>query len=527
MKSSSRTPSSVELLLRDEEEKREATTRYQDLVLAFRRRRTGEFLLKCGGRWDNLTRTYLPGGVLKATQVKIIDLEESQVEFTRWYAGWLEAYTNGDPRDVRLVLTAGERRGGKTTIGLLSTIAAAISRPNTITWVISSTFQERDEIENAIRKFIPSSWTVYKGAPRYRFIFPNGSVLRCLSADDPETLKQGQVDLVLANEAQKMPAAMLTNAIPGVIDRGGLVILAANPPRREIGAWVRDLKEAIDGGKLPASKFFGFSAKLNEQIDQKAREDVGAILRVVDERAAKADDEGLWLPIGDVAYPKFLTTEHVRPVPEIGNITRDVLKRRLGRPRDHLATVDFQINPYNASVILEVFRGPQGENLYWATREYLIPGSEDEMIDAVESSGIFTPENTVWIGDASGTWQDAAHRTGRHSYEVFRARRWEIHPPRKAKNEDRKPSNPPVQDRISLVNNLLTAGRLFVDPKGCPRLALALKKCQIKHDKPHGVFAHVTDALGYGLYWLEPKPTQRGAAPIGAWNVNITRGNGF
>ncbi len=524
-KSSSRTPSSVELLLRDEEEKRAIATRYQDLVLMFRRKTTGEILLTCGGRWDNLTRTYDPRGPHAAKQVKIIDLKESQVEFTTWYAEWLNAYTNGDDRSVRLVLTAGERRGGKTTIGLLSTVAAAIARPNTITWVISSTFQERDEIDNAIRRFIPSKWYVYKGAPRYRFIFPNGSVLRCLSADDPETLKQGQVDLVLANEAQKMPAAMLTNAIPGVIDRGGLMILAANPPRREIGAWVTEIKEAIDGGKLPASKFFGFSAKLNDSIDQKAREDVGAILRVVDEKAAAADDEGLWLPVNDVSYAKFLMAEHVRPTPQIGDITRDVVKRKTGREREYIGGFDFQITPYNAGVIVKVFRGPRGENIYYAVQEMLVSGSEEDLLDTVEASGVYTPTSLTCVGDASGTWQNAAHTRGNVSFDIFRGRRFEIHPPRKSRDEKRNPSNPPVQERLNLVNNLLAAGRLFIDPKGCPRLAIALKKCAIKHDRPHGEHAHVTDALGYVLCFLEP--LQQTGPKLGTWSVSISRGNGF
>lgn len=524
--SSSRTLISVEALLRDSEEKRAVATRYEDLTLLFRRRKTGDIILKCGGRWDNLKRQYLPTGYLAAHKVKIIDLEESQVEFATWFATWLDAFVNGDPRDTRLVLTAGERRGGKTTIGLLSTIATCIARPNTISWVISSTFQERDEIENAIRKFIPAKWYVYKGAPRYRFIFSNGSVLRCLSADDPETLKQGQVDLVMANEAQKMAAAVLTNALPGVIDRGGLVILAANPPRREIGSWVRDLKEAIDSKKLPASKFFGFSAKLNEQIDQQARQDVGSILRVVDEKAAMADDEGLWLPVGDVAYPKFLSSTHVRTAPEIGDITGEVIRKKLGRPRDYIAGADFQLTPYNASIMVKVFRGPQGEHIYWAVKEFLVSGSEDEMLDAVDLSGIHTPENTVWIGDASGVWQDAGHKTGRNSFDIFRSRRWEIHPPRKAKDANRKPSNPPVQDRVNLVNNLLAAGRLFVDPNGCPQLALALKKCGLKHDKPQGHFSHSTDAFGYCLFWLEPKPVAS-KGTLGSWNIQLKRDNGF
>ena len=524
-KSWTKTRLSVEAHLSDEENKRAVATRYQDLALVFRRKQTGDIILSCGGRWDNLKKCFVPGGIEAANHCKIIDLQESQLEFATWFATWLTAFIEHDPRDTRLVLTAGERRGGKTTIGLLSTIATCIGRPNTIAWVVSSTFQERDEIENAIRRFIPGSYWVYKGAPRYRFIFPNGSVLRCLSADDPETLKQGQVDIVMANEAQKMPVAMLTNAIPGIIDRGGLMLLAANPPRKEVGVWVLDLKEAIDSKRLAATRYFGFDAKLNDSIDQQAKADVGSILRVVDERAAQADDEGLWLRPGDVAYPKFVTSEHVRPMPQMGDITQEFIKSKLGRPRDYLFGCDWQFTPHNAAVAIKVFRGPQGQPIFFAVKEFLITGSEDDLLDAVDSTGVFVPENSVWIGDASGTWQDGQHRSGRDSFTVYRSRRWEIHPPRKALNADRKPSNPPILDRLNLMNNLLQDGRLFIDPVHCPKLALAMKKCSLKHDKPSGFFAHICDAFSYAIYWATPRPGA--GSKMGAFNIALSRGNGF
>jgi hypothetical protein len=514
--------------MREEEEKRNSVTRYQDLCLIFRRRKTGDVLLSTGGKWDNYENKFLRGGTSTAKRAKIIDLEESQVEFSKWYSTWLDAFIADEPRDTRLVLTAGERRGGKTTIGLLSAIALAVGRPNSIVWVVSSTYQERDEIESAILRFVPSNWYIYRGAPKYRFIFSNGSVVRNVSADDPETLKQGRVDLVFVNEAQKMQAGVLTNSLPGIIDCGGLTILAANPPRRAIGEWVRDLKEAIDAKRVNSAKFFGFSAKLNEQIDQQAREDVGSILRVIDPKVAAADDEGLWLPVGDVAYSHFAVNKHVIPPPYIGDTTKDFLRSKMGRPYEYVNGADFQSTPHMAGVSVKIYKSPDGRNIYHVVGEVLRDGTEDDFLDTVDESGIWTPENTLWVGDASGTWQDGAHKSGRVSFDIFKSRRWHILPPQRAKTENRRPKNPAVEDRINLVNKLLAQDRLYIAPQA-QNLALSIKKCPVKFGKPYGRHSHITDALGYVLYYLEPAPKpEKSELTTSVWSVaNARRGSGY
>jgi len=352
-------------------------------------------------------------------------------------------------------------------------------------------------------------------------------VLRHISGDDPELLKQGRADLVLLNEAQLMDSRALTNALPGTIDRGGLTIMAANPATRAIGVWVNDLKEAIDVKKVSGVKFFDFDPNLNTSIDQKAREDVGAIVRVVDPKVAAADDEGLWLPVGDVAYAAFRTADHVKPAPHIGDCTRDVLLKKLGRAYDYLNGFDPQYEPHNAGVSLKIYKDQlTGQTIYWAIGEILRQGTEDDFLDTVDDAGIWTPENTVWIYDASSTWQNYNHTKGRVSADILKSRRWHAHPPQKAKDEKRNPSNPDVEDRLNLVNRLLASKRLFVDGERCPRLAIALKKCELRNHKPRGKYAHITDALGYALWFIEPKPKANQPHTRGAlWTVPGARRN--
>jgi hypothetical protein len=295
------------------------TSRLIDLALVLRRRKTGELLLAAGGRWDRIERRFLQE---PPERVKVIDLEESQVEFTRWFAKFLRDLREGRPRDASLALAAGERRGGKTFDLLLCEVALLLDVPSidgseTVGWVVSASYQERDEIDKTIREHLPASWYTHRKAPEFRYRFAHGSTLRNVSADDPETLKRGRVDCVLYNEAQKMPIAALSNGIYGTADKGGIALLAANPPRRKVGEWVFQLKQAIDESRIQGARYFGFSAKDNTQIDQLARERVGGILRLLDPRAAKADDEGAWLPVGDRAYSHFDGRRNLGAVPEL------------------------------------------------------------------------------------------------------------------------------------------------------------------------------------------------------------------
>lgn len=478
--------------------------------MVFKRRKTGEVLLDAGGQWDRLTRSFTGN---RPKLVKVIYLEESQVAFVRWFAEFLRDLREGLPRDISMALAAGDRRGGKTYSLLLCTIALLIDCPalggsNAVGWVVSASYQEKDEIDKTIEENIPAHWYMARKAPEHRYYFAHGSVLRNVSADDPESLRRGRVDVVLYNEAQKVPIAALANGIFGTADKGGIALLAANPPRRKVGEWVRLLKEAIDEERIGGVKFFGFSSKDNTQINKPARARVGAILRLLDPRQALADDEGAFLPIGDRAYPYFTAKKNVGPPPDPKfDVTHQVTRTRIFRPYEYVGGVDFQSQPWNAAVALQAYGDPKAPTLY-AVAEWLKDGPEDQLLDEIFFDGRFQPENTMWVGDASGTWQDASHQRGRVSFDFFKARRWRIEPPQKKKSDrGEHPRNPDVSDRLNLVNKLLATERLVIDPLRCPKLAESIRECELgPNGKPRGRHSHVTDALGYALWWLEPRP---------------------
>lgn len=495
-----------------------------------RRAKTKETLLIAGGRWDRLDRKFLDQD---PESCKYVDLEESQVPLTRWYAEWLRDFREGKPRDTSLAIAGGDRRGGKTFLGVTLTLATCIDVPLVgvtpiVSWMVSANYQERDELDREIRRILPTHWATYRKAPEFRYTFAHGAMLRNVSADDPETLKRGRVDICFANEGQKLPVLALSNAIYGTVDKGGIVLIAANPPRRQIGEWILSLKEAIDEKKLQGAKFFEFSSRNNTQIQQDSRSRVGGILQFIDPKAAAADDEGAWLPVGDRAYPKFNKKLNVGPTPEVGDITAATLSKRLGRAYDYAGGCDFQGTPHHASAIVKIFQGPNGP-IYWFCGEVVTEqGTEDDLIDDILDAG-FAPENLFVVGDASGAWQDGKHQfRGRVSFDFFKARRFHIEPPQRPKGPDRsgRSRNPAIEDRLNLVFKLMEQGRLMVDPERCPRLLEAFKECALKSingkRKPCGRYAHITDAAGYVLYWLEPKPRPALRATPGADGFSFT-----
>jgi hypothetical protein len=353
----------------------------------------------------------------------------------------------------------------------------------------------------------------------------NGSTIQLLSGDDPETLKRGGATVIFYNEGQEFDVSALSYGLPAIIDDGGLAIIAANPPQRHKGEWILTLREKILEKEIPGGRYLAFAAGLNEEIDQSARADVGDILGQIDPRAREADDLGTWLPVGDRAYPRFHKVRNIGPVPQLGDITKEWTRKRFGREMLHVGGVDFQASPWHCGVVIRVFKGEGATTpVYHVVDEILHDGFEEEFLVEFDDKE-YDHNSFLWIGDASGQFQDGEHTKGRQSFSIFKKMGWRIVPPvekRSAKGLFSK--NPHISDRVSLVNKLLDQGRLIVDPHACPRLAESLKDCELKmHNnskRPAGVHSHITDALGYVLFWLEPriktfkKASAEGVAPI-------------
>jgi hypothetical protein len=512
--------------------------RFQDLALVLRRAKTKETLLWAGGRWDRLERRF---STVDPDQVAVIDLEESQVAFTLWFADFLADYREGYPRDISLALIAGDRRGGKTFDALCCTLAALVDVPllpdgmPAIGWAISRTYRERDELTQQIVGYIPQTFYRHQAAPEHRFTFGHGSYLRNLSADDPDSLKQGRVDWLFYNEPQKMSPRAIKNGLYGTSDRGGLTVLAANPPPPGEAEWLIDLKEGIeeDPEIAPIARFFNFESRLNTKIDQPARKRVAKLARKIDPDGADADAEGRWVRWGDLAYPAWNKRALdkgglVGPIPELGavDVTENITRKMFGRPYRFIVGGDFQRRP-EAAVILKIFHGPDGP-IYWFLDDIGVKGTEVELSNEVMGrryviggeEQIVEPSTALWIGDCSGSYQGAERIRGRTSFTLLEEQGWRIEAAEviKIPGKSAHPKNPDVPQRLGLAERLMQSKRWRVAPRAS-WLIEASSKCQMRKTDygrrvPKGQWAHVTDAACYPVWRLEPKPTRPGGKGV-------------
>lgn len=510
---------------------REPERRLIDICLVLRSLETRETVLWAGGRWDRLDRRWLKQDPESA---QIIDIHEGQLPFVKWYAEWLRDYREGFPRDVSLALAGGARRGGKTFGLLQCALATLIDVPATrgaptIGWLVSVAHSERDEIDKAVQRTLLPEWFTYREWPRHVYKFVHGSEAVNVSADDPESLKKGKVDVLLLNEAQKMPSAALTNALSGTEDTEGIALLAANPPQRSRGEWVFDLQEEIVSGEYgPEARFFHFDPALNPFISQRAKQRVAKILRKINPAAAEADEDGIWRRPGELAYEAFSRVHNVKPCPDLGDITVELTKRRLGKGYQYVGGYDPNNRPHHVGTIWKVY-GTLQDPIMWCVDEVVVDHAdgEDHFLEVVDSKG-YGVDDIVWIMDNSSFFQDSKRRVGHVSADYFR--KWGYRPepnqPAAPGSKTGRPRNPDIELRVALLNKLLHADvdektglvlrppRLLVDPQ-CTALVEGLKNCKSKKVRhgygPIGKHSHITDSAGYAAWWLFPRPQRKGA----------------
>jgi len=498
----------------------------------------GSTLLHAGGIWDKADRCYLKK---EPDVVRVIRLKESQVAAAQWLGWWLQERAEGRKRDFRSLFLLGDRGGGKSFLACVGTVTALIKFPTfgtkpTLAWQVVSSFRERREIEREIADNFPFEglWYVRRLAPEHEYRFVNGALLVTQSADNKEALRQGTVDFLYLNEATKLTMDTYIAGIPRLKDHDGLCIATTNPPKNDRGRWVKKLYDTAEERKeaeQPFSvRFVEIKSSGNDAIDHDAADDVADQVRVLDPRAAAADIDGQMLRIGEAAYGKFSRVVNRRPMPDIGDITREYLRLRTGRAYDYLGGMDFQGRPHMVAVVCKIFGTLDDPELYFCDEIISPQATEGDLADDCKDAG-YTPENIYWIGDNSGQWQNGKHL--RHEHDSFKEISncgFHIAPCIKPKNRDHRPGNPPVEQRVGLLNKSLAIPRLFVacelDKKGrvtevlAPHLAEGFQECDLQLNRkgrivPVGIHAHITDAAGYPVWWVYSKGRRKLTGPVG------------
>lgn len=485
---------------------------------------TDEELISVGGRWSKRRKSWI--GDATESRVVRIPRGSDQEAPARWVAEWCKRFSQGgkgpqwdDFERAWTLMLVGGRRGGKSFLAVLMLCIVAVMVRGSIIWAISPTQEETDELEAAALAFLPRHWFRIKAnkGKAFQMIFPNGSRIMMLSGFKPGNLKRGRVDVALYNEAQNMQQLGWQQLRGAIADRGGLVVLACNPPNKPIGIWVEELYEKIKAKEVAAA-VYEMTAESNPFVDFNSLADMR---REVDEKSYRREVLGLFEPIGDVVFHAFSAAAMIEDVPSHWiDITADLTRKTLGRASRFVVGMDFQRTPHMVAVVYRFYRDPhEPDNTRAVVVDEFIIGDADEhdLVNALEAAGYRgwveptdterEPGHCAIVMDASARWQDGAHNAGRTSDLVLKSRRWtHLHNPQKDSDK-----NPFILERCKVTNARLKAAdgirRMFI-LRRCKGSIKAMRNWDIKAQTPNRTseFAHVCDGLSYVIYRFYGRP---------------------
>lgn len=562
-------------------------------------------LLSAGGVWDRRRRAFREGSppsVLREQDVAALSDEErgalglahvlivndSQVEYVEAFAAWLYAFRNDLPRPTALDVLAGRRRGGKTYIMIACVLAAALASPvawrqgkarEFVGWIVVASYPEQREVHEDMQGVLAPeegaaldarTWVRRRPMPHNCYVLPTGATIYLKSANNPESLKQGRVDVIGLNELQKMDGDAVVHAAGNAIDLGGLVLGSSNAPRKAKAAYMLDLLAAWTEGRTidpedgqPVVRWYWVDPEKNPHVNRPARRKYKILAGLINPKLAAADADNEWNQISDVVMPKWNAKLILESVPSIwDNCTGEVIQamrlREYLRPPGTYTSfggLDFNKYPWMAAVRLRAYRDPTRCGALCLVIEQELRNdpqgdkgrTEKEFIIDLHRAG-WDPAEVLFIGDPSGQWQSSEHRKkggvkqGHSSFDFFRTpteyhddergavvvQPWDVFAPTTWKAKDSKHyAHPRIVESVDDCNELMRSFRLFV-LASCPHVIEAFKKCERgKNAGPFGDYAHIVDAVRYPIHRalnaMDPKKprrtggggtTQRGARPM-------------
>lgn len=577
---------------------------------------SGRPLVSGGGIWDlRRNEWYTPAElrVLRGEEIDetpqeligaahVLTIEESQVAYVQAFAEWLLAFHKNEPRPTAVDVLAGKRRAGKTFVMVACVLLAAVACPHRIDqdgllvafvgWLVVPSFPEQREMHEDVlavlslrrdvesrelcRVFraLPERWWRYRPHPNNCYVFVSGATVYLKSANRPDSLKQGRVDVVGLNEGQKTDSEAPVHCAGNTVDLGGLLMIAANAPRRARGEWLREIKYAVDDGRaldpedgLPVVRWFNLDPAGNTRVNQNARRKFRIFSMLINPRLARADADAEWDQLQDTVFFAWKPELAIDEVPAHWvNCTGEViaamkLREYIRAPSTYTSFggVDFNKWPWFAFLGLKAYRVPEldFQLVYVVDREFRNeqdrdrPMTERQVIVELFRAG-WDPIEILWIADPSGQWQSSEHRrkggvtAGHSSYDLFRSPTaaeidavdivippWDMFAPTtwRFKDDSGAPkyyAHPRVIESIDECNDLFRQDRIYV-LKSCEHFIEACKRAPMD-PKGRGVpqelkdLWHIIDAFRYPIHRaqaaMEPKVKPRrgggGQSPRGS-----------
>jgi hypothetical protein len=512
------------------EERRSAGARASaesvDLQLEFRDENTGELLGVFGGRWDRRLKTY----VGDAAQSRVIRLHVGQVDPALWFYDWLQQHIEGTATErVFDCALSGGRRGGKTAFAMSAAIAYAVACPGSIVWIVVPSDAFFAEPIAYMQSIMPRWWYSELGWPHWTFFLANGSMIVLRSGHTPRRMKQGRCDFAVINEGQAMPSQSYVTLSASIVDVGGLVMSASNPPDiGDPGDWVADLVAGVENGTRRTGVHFFFDPLRNPHIDQEA---LAALAEKMDPHTFDVQVRGMFLLPPDAVLHSWERTLNERDAPDPrSDITATFTRAKEGRSYDDVVGVDVQNNPWIAAVRCRLYADPKAPgdldraHLYGVGEAFVEAGDEVDCARQLIDLGC-DGDRTLVVMDASCDWQQQNRDEKRQrpkykgmgSMAMFRGEGYRyVVPP-----DDDMDSNPHIVDRIRAANARIGPRngerRVFADPKRCKRTVESVRKWKmVKSGQPsrHSRAAHGGDAFTYVIWRFFPRKPDRSKVDV-------------
>jgi hypothetical protein len=404
------------------------------------------------------------------------------------------------------VLVAG-RRFGKTFLALPELIRAAWG-PGRLVWYVGPTYKQAKRIAwKRLKEMTRSYWAGKPNETDLRVELVSGGTICLRGADNYDSLRGDGLDFLVLDEYASIASEAWTEVLrPALADKQGRALFTGTPQG------FNHFQEMADrAASLPDWKAFQFTTAQGGNV---TAQELESAAHELDERTYRQEFEASFENLGvGRAYYAFDRAHN------LGNLPFD---RRVS-----LAwSIDFNMNPL-CSVLAQVFDGR-----VFIIEEMILPDSHtlaacEEMLSRTQVLTTAGPLSIDIYGDATGEqrrtsasrtdWQIVREFFGRYRDRYHAT----FHVPS---------ANPPVKDRVNLVNALLRnhAGqhRLLVD-KSCKHLIKDFEEVQWKSD-PHGNTladlnksnpkrTHVSDAVGYLVareFSMRPKMGERAGPPI-------------
>ena len=371
-------------------------------------------------------------------------------------------------RKSRFACVSAGRRFGKSFLAIWE-IARAARYPNKKIFYIAPTYRMVKQIifDTLVEKLGEVRWIKQVNISDLTITLVNGTKIYLRSADNPDAMRGVSMDFLVLDECAMLESRMWTEVCrPALADKLGGALLISTPRG---GNWFKDLWTQAHA--LEDWSSYQFTTVEGGNVTP---EEVEAAKGEMDEKTFQQEFEANFVNFSGLCYynwsPEYIKSKEV-----------DTRVIRVG--------LDFNVTPLVATIF-----DLSKDGCFHFYDEILMEQSNTYEM-AEELTRRYKNKRIIGYPDASGQAMKTSSRNSDHN--ILRQAGIELAVDR---------TNPRVDDRIASVNLAMQQGKFTVDKK-CKNIISCLSKQVYKENTrvpQKGVYDHINDAVGYGIWKLAP-----------------------